>query len=294
MKIYRGGAEEGDHEWDPGEHPFVFTHTHAWLRRAVALSFDGETVWRGTVCDGAIETEDGDGDYVGSGDDEALVFHEACWVALGRPDSDADARTMRGRHPLALVAPYQEQLFEFAEFAADGKGWMLENPKRNPQMRAHLDGLVAAARSRESEAPATLEELLARDDDWSGVTRRGPDFQRLAVVRRREGVWDVDRADFGDIIWVQKKFAPAADAWARLEALEVALKADAESDGGALLVQSLISGDFSEFLFYARDGEATLQRLEKRADIDAVAPAMLGTKPDAEWAELARRGGRPE
>lgn len=293
MKIYRGGEPDGGHEWEPGDRPFAFTPAHAWLRRAVALSFDGETTWHGTVCDGAIETEDGDGDYVGSGDDDALVFHEACWVALGRPATDGAARTSSGRHAFALVSPYQEQLFEFAALVADGKGWMLEDPAGGAQMRAHLDGLVAAARARDAEEPATLADLLARDDDWSGVTKRGPDFGRVAVVRRREGVWDVDRAGFGDLIWVQKEYAPAPEAWTQLEALEVALKADAESDGGALLVLSLISADYAELLFYARDAEATLQRLEKRADIDVVASAMLGTKPDPEWAELAERAGRP-
>lgn len=291
LKIYRGDSPGGGHAWADGETPFPFRAEHAWLRDAVALCLGPDRVLRGTISDGSLTQPSGAHEYVGDGADDGLVFHHACWERLGRPQAWDEARTARGTHGFAQVTPYQEQLFEFAELAADGKAWILEDPSTSARSAERLAALAQAARSGDSEA-STVEALVRADSDWRAVAMRGDDHAREALVRYRSRAGEVDHAGFSDVVWVDKAFAPAPGTLAELEQLERELKASAEADAQAVLVSVILAADEAHFLFYARDGEATLTRFEQLPRLDVVAESGIGTQADPAWALHDERLGR--
>lgn len=283
LKIFRGGEPGGGHEWAPGETPFPFGPAHAWLLDAVLVRMEDGPL-HGRISDGGLETEDGDGEYVGDGSDEGLVFHRACWQRLGEPELETEARTARGSHALALVAPYQEQLFEFGELAADGKGWMLEDPSTSERSAARLDALLTWARVPTGEEAATVADLVRLDDGWSAVAQREDDsHQRARIVRRRHGLREVDRAGYGDAVWVDLGYPAGAVTVDALDAVEVALKAAAEDGAGAVLVAAVQAPAESNWLLYARDGKATAERLRGVAALAAAGKSRVEVEPDAAW-----------
>lgn len=292
LKIYRGESPGGGHTWADGETPFPFAAEHAWLRDAVALCVRPERVLRGTLTDGVLTQAGGAREYVGDGADDALVFHHACWARVGRPQAWGEARTARGTHGFAQVEPYHGQLFEFAELASDGKAWMLEDPATSPRSAGRLDALGAAARGGRRERPATVEALLREDSDWRAVTARDAAHVRQAIVRYRARASEVDHAGYADAVWVDKAFAPAPGTLAELEQLEQELKAAAEADAQAALVSVILAADAAHYLFYARDGEATLARFEALPRLDVVAESGIGTQADPGWELHAERLGR--
>lgn len=292
LKIYRGSSPGGGHAWAPGEAPFPFGAEHAWLRNAVALCPRPDRVLRGTCCDGVLTQASGAHEYVGDGAEDGLVFHHACWERLGRPQAWADARTARGTHAFAQVAPYQEQLFEFAELAADGQAWLLEDPATSARSAERLAALVREARSSGGDEATTVEALVRADADWHAVTTRGDGHVREAIVRFRARALDVDHAGYADAVWVDKAFAPAPGTLAELEQLERELKAVAEEDAQAVLVSVILAADAAHYLFYARDGEATLSRVEAWPRLDVVAESGIGTQADPSWRMHAERLGR--
>lgn len=291
LKIYRGGEPGGGHEWAPGETPFGFGPQHAWLLDAVVLGV-GDGPLHGRITDGGLETDDGDEEYVGDGADDGLVFHRACWERLGQPQDWDSAPTARGTHAFAQVEPYQEQLFEFAELAADGKAWMLEDPGTSARSAERLAALVRVARAGGSDEATTVEALVRADSDWRAVTMRGDGHAREGIVRYRARALDVDRDGYADAVWVDKTFAPAPGTLVELEQLEQELKAAAEEDAQAVLVSVILAADAAHFLFYARDGEATLTRFEQLPRLDVVAESGIGTQADPAWAMHEARLGR--
>ena len=148
LKIYRGAAPDGGHLWEAHEHPFPFGPEHAWLKDAVGLRLFGEVpeFIRGPLQDGAlVDVQTGREHFVGEGDEEYRMLHAACWERSGRPpQADAQPRST-GRHGYALLASYQEQLFEFQELVDEGKGWALVDPSLGNEAglrsRARIDAL---------------------------------------------------------------------------------------------------------------------------------------------------------
>jgi hypothetical protein len=286
LKIYRGGEPGGGHEWEPGEVPFPFGPAHAWLLDAVLVRTEDEPL-HGRVSDGGLATEDGDEEYVGDGSDEGLVFHRACWQRLGEPRLGTEARTTRGTHALALVAPYQEQLFEFAELAADGKGWMLEDPATSARSAARLEALVTSARVPTGKEASTLADLLRLDDDWSAVAQREGDAgQRARIVRRRRGLREVDRTGYGDAVWVDLAYPAGAVTGDALDAVEVALKATVEAGAQGVLVAAAQAPAESNWLVYARDGQATAERLRGLTALTTAGTPKVEVQPDPRWTNV--------
>jgi hypothetical protein len=109
----------------------AFGPEHDWLLDAVGLrwSRDGDpAVVAGRVEDGVIVGPGGedlpDG-FVGDGLDERAALHRVCWELAGQPSSWEELDPPS----LAELQPYHGQLFAFAELVADGRGWMLVDPR---------------------------------------------------------------------------------------------------------------------------------------------------------------------
>jgi hypothetical protein len=128
-----------------------FGPEHAWLLRAVALRLQaaddaGAAAVLGVIHDGVIAPHDGSrcsDRFVWDGRDERAALHEACWELAGRP---GDASALDGLRPDDRLAPYQEQLFEFAALIADGHGFMLVDPRADTddgrRNRARIDAIL--------------------------------------------------------------------------------------------------------------------------------------------------------
>ena len=119
--------DDGSDACDPA---VAFGAEHAWLSRAVALRWDETptgtgTVIEGTVEDGYLEGADGEGVGVFPDIDDWGAAHHACWQLAGRP---ASWQSLSYLQPSAVLEKYQQQLFDFQEFADDGHSWMLADP----------------------------------------------------------------------------------------------------------------------------------------------------------------------
>ena len=273
LKIYRGSSENGGHRWEADERPFPFGREHAWLKDAVALPWDEPKVLRGPIEDGVLETA-GDSCMVFGGADDGLAFHRYCWERQGSPESTDPAVSANETYLWSLVDGYHEQLFEFAELAADGKAWMLNDPATDARSRARIEALLEAGRKEIHDPPKTIEEILEKDRDWSTIAVREEDHSRKSLVRARMyTIEKVPKAGFGSLVRVTRrtKARPLPDAaeMSELEAFEIDLKAAVEKDVQAILAVVGIGKGSAEYLVYARDAEKTKALVPKSAQVEA-------------------------
>jgi hypothetical protein len=252
FKIYRGSRPGGGHEWEPDEDPFRFGPEHAWLRACVALSDDPAVPPRHGTVEDADLTVTGTSEQVFVADEpgELAPLHAHCWRLLGQPGSSAQLPVLGGSHTGALLARYQQQLFDFRELRDDGKGWMLEDPTGSSsgaaRSAARLRALIAAAKPGRPQGPpaASVAEVLANDDRWGVELFGAPSAPSQLVLRRlridvRRGL---DVSGYPDLVWLIKPYdagaggPPAGPMMDALDRFEVSLKASVEGDGAAVLV----------------------------------------------------------
>lgn len=286
LKIYRGSSVNGGHRWDPGEVPFAFGPEHAWLKDAVVLPWDDERVLRGPIEDGAIEDGQGESVLVFDGGEDGLAFHHACWELQGSPSSTDPAVRANHTHGWALVESYQEQLFDFAGLAADGKAWMLADPASDGRSRRRIEAILAIARVEATDAAKTLEEVVAMDRDWSCLSVRDETDERKSLVRARMyAIEKVSKQGFGALLRIVRPYEgarfPGAAAMGELEAFEVDLKTAVERDAQAVLAVVGIGKGRAEYLVYARDAAKTKALLP-------AGEARVESSDDPEWSEATK------
>lgn len=257
LKIYRGSSANGGHQWESDEHPFPFGPEHEWLKDAVVLPWDEECVLRGPIEDGAIDDGKGGSILVWDGGDDGLALHHACWELEGSPGSTGPAVRANSTHGWALVEGYHEQLFEFQELAADGKAWMLADPRTDARSRERIEGMLAVARVEVTDPAKTLEEIVSLDRDWSCMAIYDDRHVRKSLVRARMyAIEEVDKTGYGALVRVTREY-PGPAAMADLEAFEIGLKASVERGAQAVLAVVGIGKGRAEYLIYARDGART-------------------------------------
>lgn len=126
--IWRG---DGDDACDPA---VAFGPEHAWLRDALGLRFDDDSILAPTIAgivhDGDLESPRGPhfgADLLEGEGDERMALHAACWRLAGEPTSWEPLA--RSRDLPEGEERYRQQLFDFEPFVADGHGWMLVDPE---------------------------------------------------------------------------------------------------------------------------------------------------------------------
>jgi hypothetical protein len=290
LKIYRGSSETGGHTWERDEHPFPFGAEHAWLKDAVVLPWDDQRVLRGPIEDGAIEDKEGEPVLVFEGGEDGLAFHHACWELQGSPASTGPAVRANHTHGWALVEGYHRQLFDFEELAADGKTWMLADPRNDARSRGRIEAMLAIARDEVKQAAKDVQEIIAKDRDWSCMAVHDESGARKSLIRARMyAIEKVPKKGFGALLRVTRStegpMLPGAVEMGELEAFEIELKAAVERGAQAVLAVIGIGRGRSEYLVYARDAAKT------KAVIDAIPDAnmaRLETSDDPEWAEAPK------
>jgi hypothetical protein len=277
LKIYRGGSEGGGHEWEEGEPVVRFGPEHAWLADAIGVPFGEGALLRGAVEDGSLtDAATGADAFIWDGDEDALAFHAYCWKRMGEPVRAGDAVVSRGLHLAAFADTYAGQLYEFRELIDHGKGWMLADPRGTTgdarRSAARIDAILADARRTPppQTAPKSVADVLAADRGWRGIFLRENDHAPRDAVRYRANLdATLDLDGYTTLVWAMKEHAggglPSPEAWAELEAFEVAVKAAVEQDAAAILIMVTIDRTQAQYLIYARDEAAT------RAAIDAAA-----------------------
>lgn len=260
LNIYRASMANGGHDWSAEpQQPFPFTSAHAWLRDAVGLRrFDGDGVVRGPVEDGGL------GDvYVGDGNEDALVFHHFCWELMGQP-TDANV-ALRGAGQLGFeqLYSYQEQLFDFHRYAANGKSEWLLDPTTNARSRARIERILDNARRVTwVDAPSTIADVLKADRDWRGTAARSSDGAVLHHVSFRTAPREsMDRAAWPQLLCFIKNYGesgfPPGDGFMSLEELVVQSKDALEHDGFGITVLTSIGEGKLQLLAYVKElGEA--------------------------------------
>jgi hypothetical protein len=216
------------------------------------------------------------------GGDDGLAFHRACWELEGSPRSTGPAFRANGTHAWAMVESYHEQLFDFFSLVADGKGWMLEEPKPGTRARARIDAMLEIPEA--SEPVTTVEDAVKVDRDWASLPVRD-DRGRKALIRARTHTLEqVDHAGFRALVRVTKFYEeprlPGAEEMQELESFEVELKSAVERDAQGALVLVAIGKGRAEYLVYARDGEKTKARVTA---VPAASAAKLEVSDDPEW-----------
>lgn len=293
--IFRGSMPGGEHDWSREPHaPFAFTAEHAWLRDAVGVLRDEGGVLRGEVEDGGLHAIGSDEDvYVGDGTEDAVVFHHACWELLGQPETADD--TVRGLGGLAWaqLAPYQQQLFEFAHFTKHGKGAWLEAPSVNALSRRRVDRLLIKARRRGYGGEvASLADLVRFDDDWFGTVARANggegDESVTHHVQHRRGVSELlDLASHPHLLCVMRHYPPEGlpegERWLALDELAVELQGSLEGDGLGVAVLHSVGGGKSQFLAYVRDLTEAHRRVEALDASRAPGPLEYDDAHDPTW-----------
>lgn len=283
LKIYRGAAGPGGgHTWEADEKPFAFGPQHAWLEDAVVLPWHEPRVLRGRIEDGSLE-----GVMVFDGGEDGLALHHACWRIEGSPASTEPAFRANGTHAWALVESYHEQLFDFASLAADGKGWMLEEPLPGSRSRARIEAMLQIP---EAAAPVqTVEESVRVDRDWAALPLRDEQGRRALVRARGYTLDEVPSAGFETLVRMTKFYEeprlPGGEELQELEAFEVALKTAVERDAQGILMLAAIGKGRAEYLTYARDGAATCERI---AALDGAKAGNLEVSADPNWQEARR------
>jgi hypothetical protein len=264
FNIYRGSMENGGHDWAAQVHqPFAFGPEHAWLRDAVGLLRDDEAVVRGTVEDGGLlDPKTEEEIFVSDGDEDALVFHHFCWDLMGCPVNPEHAARGTSQLGWAQLAPYQEQLFEFAAYATEGKAEWLKDPKRNPASRDRIAAALENARACPPswDEPTTVDEVLKLDRDWRGTTMGG----RQYLIRYREALTEQMAGSSGRehlLCLIQPCAAPSL----QLEDLERQCKRALEADGLGICVLHSFGEQKLQLLAYVRDLKEAHRRVEALA-----------------------------
>lgn len=281
LKIYRGSAGPGGgHTWEANEKPFLFGPEHAWLKRAVVLPWNEERVIHGEIEDGVLE-----GVMVFEGGDDGLAFHHACWEIEGSPGSTGPAFRANGTHAWALVEGYHEQLFDFASLVADGKAWMLEEPKPGTRSRARIDAMRTIPEV--SEVKDVVEAIKA-DRDWGTLTVHD-DRGRKAILRARMHTFDhLDKAGYAQLVRVTRFYEeprlPGAEEMEELEAYEIALKTAVERDAQAGLIFVGIGAGRAEYFIYGKDAAATQSIVTA---VPGTSAAKVESREDPQW-QIAR------
>lgn len=292
LRIVRGAHSSESSEGIRGG--FGFDERHAWLADPVvvasasSLDRDEDGVVRASISDGELA---GHPDVELDDDDdgrEAVLYHHACWERLGSPRTLADTRSTKGTHAHAMLEVYQGQLFHFGELAIDGRAWMLEDPATNARSAARLDALVEIARGRPDTDAFTVAQRIEAGRGWTGFSTHDETRGRRSVVRSRRAQDATDRADYPDCVLARKMYAPSPRIDPAHEALELALMRACEEDAAAIMVAVRYLPNEVGYLFYAKDGEATCERIERVPGLDDGSEAMLGPTPDPNW-ELQRR-----
>ncbi len=281
LQIYRTGLPGGGHEFEPGQRVVLFSSEHAWLCDAVAIPRHGTTtgVLHGTVEDGVLtDRNTGANSFIWKGDEDALAFHSWCWKRMGEPSTEAAATRAIGLHAWAVVATYDGQLFEHAEFRDHGYAWMLEDPDRSPRSRARIEAVLGRARSRAAPVAkhATVRDVVAAEQGWTGVTLRDGDHTPVHQVHHRVDVHsELDTASYPTLVWAMVEYVvprlPSGDAMQALADYETAVIAAVERDAAAIVLMTTLGADQTQYLIQARDEAAT------RAAIEAL-PTPAGTK----------------
>jgi hypothetical protein len=287
LKIYRGSSENGGHAWEEDEHPYPFGPGHAWLKDAVVLPWDSDRVLRGPIEDGTLDTDEGDCVLVFHGDEDGLAFHHYCWELQGSPGSTGPAVRGNESHGWALVESYQGQLFEFAELVADGKEWMLADPKVDGRSRARIESILRISRDEVTELPKTLEEVLEKDRDWTCLAVHHDDHSRKSLIRARMySIEKAPKAGFGSLLRIVRtckgRTLPDATEMADLEAFELELKGAVEKNAQAVYALLGIGKGRAEFLVYARDATKTKAIL---AALPGAKGAEIVSSSDPGWSE---------
>jgi hypothetical protein len=290
LKIYRGSSENGGHTWERDEHPFPFGPEHAWLKDAVVLPWDDERVLRGPIEDGAIEDAEGESILVFEGGEDGLALHHACWELQGSPGSTGPAVRANNTHGWALVEGYHRQLFDFEELAADGKVWMLSDPRNDSHSRGRIEAILAIARNEVTEAAKDVEGILAKDRDWSCMMVHDESGKRKILLRARMyAIEKVDKTGFGALLRVTRSTEgstlPGAEGMVELEAFELELKAAVERHAQAVLAVIGIGKGRGEYLVYARDAAKTKAVIEA---IPGAGNARIEASEDPEWSEAPK------
>lgn len=299
LKIYRGLEPGGGHTWEAGERPFVFGPQHAWLKDAVALSLLGEAKrFRGPVEDGGLaDTTTGENVFVANGDEEALVFHARCWELMGEPRSAGDAPRGPGTFEWSLLSVYQEQLFEFAELAQDGRGWMLADPATDERSRARIASCLEAAKRPALAGPTTLTEVLAADRDWRGITTRDQAHQRRhLVVYRTAPTADFELSAWPHLLCLVKAIEPGfpgAERLAQLERLQRELKAALEHDGLGVTVLTSCGEGQAQYLAYVKDLAEAHARIDPLPGWSEPNPIEHDDAEDPTWTIFFEEMGLP-
>lgn len=278
LKIYRGAnGPGGGHEWEADERPFPFGPEHAWLEDAVVLPWDEPRVLRGRIEDGVL-----DGVMVFEGGDDGLALHHACWELEGSPPSTEPAFRANGTHAWAMVEQYHRQLFDFDALAADGKAWLLEEPKPGTSSRARIEAMLKIP---EVSAPVkTVADAVRADRDWASLPI-DDDAGRKAIVRARTYTLEkVDKAGFEHLLRVTRFYEeprlPGAEELSELETLELALKAALEGDAQGVLVLVAIAHGRAEFLCWVRDPEKARALV---GSLPFIGGARLDVTHDPNW-----------
>ena len=294
FKIYRGGEADGGHTWAADESPVRFGPQHQWLQKAVAVSRDDDgEVFTGVAHDGVVtDAERGETTFVGNGDEDAWVFHLACWQLIGSPSGIAPEAIARNTHEWSMVSPYAGQLFDFAALLDDGKGWMLDDPSGSERSRARIEASIAATKlgGPVYQRGTTVGEVLAADRGWEGRLLRNPKTdERSDFVRYRFDVRAelVDRASYPALVWLMKEYdgdgLPSGEVLQQLETFERALKSAVETDAAAILVLATVGHGQGQYLIYARDEKTTCALIDALPGRDVPTVADFDNEIDPEW-----------
>lgn len=293
LKIYRTGSEGGGHDFEEGERVVPFGPEHAWLCDAVAVSrLEAEGgVIRGTVVDGVLENDSGGHVFIWKGDDEGFAYHHACWTLMGAPSTEADCVRAHGLYAWAVIEPYDEQLWEHAEFRDHGFGWMLEDPKSSPRSRARIEAMLARAKARPGpdEPLATVRAVVRAEHGWKGAALRDEDNRTLVhIVRWREGLnGELDTAIYPTLVRAMNDITtaawPGADNMQELIDYEAAIVAAVERDDGAIVLMTTVAANQTQYLIQARDEAATRALLEALPRPACTKPIEFDNEQDPAW-----------
>ena len=292
MKIYRRAQPAA---WGSEERVFAFTPEHAWLADCVGVSTRASGVLRGGVTDGElVDSRTQAKGFLADGVEDYLALHGRCWTMMGEPQRFEDCAIVRGQHGLALIGPYQQQLFEFQRLCDSGKAWMLADPigadAAAVRNRHRIERAVSIARRpRPDGTGISVASLLAADDDWT-YTMSGSGFDDLRQVTRyrRHVKPGLDVTGYPHFVCVIKEYEtpnalPKGSALDVLESFEVALKDALETDAAAILVSVEMSLRQAQYTLYARDANEVRSRVGRLPDHDRPLPFEYETALDPDW-----------
>jgi hypothetical protein len=269
LKIYRTSADAGGHDWQPDERVVHFAPEHAWLCDAVAMSRIDGSVVAGVVEDGGLDERNGEGLFVGSGDDDGFAFHRYCYELTGSPTTLDTLVTSHHSHGWALLETYNGQLFDLRALVDHGKAWMLVDPHGDSpdarRSRARIAAILAQARTpMPQQRLAKVADVLAADRGWCArMIRNGR--EPGVLLRYRDDVHpELDCADYPALVWAMKEFGegfPDNATLAELELFELAVKTAVEADAGAILLMVTIGDGQAQYIIQARDEAVTRAKI---------------------------------